>query len=66
VTLPWMHRLPDTLVAALSTGFLVHGPTGVGKTAIALRLAYSARAHFKLLVVSCAEIINKVCIVYGV
>ena len=41
-------------------GFLLHGPTGVGKTAIAMRVAYEARADFKLLAVSCAEIINKV------
>eukprot|EP00602_Paraphysomonas_sp_CaronLab_P013261 CAMPEP_0185039580 /NCGR_PEP_ID=MMETSP1103-20130426/36568_1 /TAXON_ID=36769 /ORGANISM="Paraphysomonas bandaiensis, Strain Caron Lab Isolate" /LENGTH=617 /DNA_ID=CAMNT_0027578523 /DNA_START=366 /DNA_END=2219 /DNA_ORIENTATION=+ len=41
-------------------GYLIHGPSGCGKTSIAYRAAYEARSHFKLLSVSCAEVVHKV------
>jgi len=36
------------------------GPSGVGKTTLARRFAYDCRQHFKLITVSCSDLIHKV------
>ena len=43
-----------------SSGILIQGASGTGKTALAHLLGKKASAHFKFLSVSCAELVHKV------
>lgn len=43
-----------------SSGILIQGASGTGKTALAHLLGKEASAHFKFLSVSCAELVHKV------
>lgn len=42
------------------TGIIIQGSSGSGKTALARRLAYECRRHFKLISVPCSELVHKV------
>lgn len=39
---------------------MISGPSGVGKTSLARRFAYECRQHFKLITVSCSDLVHKV------
>ena len=65
------HLLNGTLHAAIShtragteyeglTGIVIEGPSGVGKTALIQRFAWECRNYFKVLSVSCSDLVNKV------
>ena len=54
LTLPSFFRLPT------AAGIVISGPSGSGKTLLATCLAYEARSQFKMLAVSCADLVHKV------
>lgn len=43
-----------------SSGILIQGASGTGKTALAYLLGKESSAHFKFLAISCAELVHKV------
>lgn len=43
----------------LCRGILIHGPSGCGKSSLANWLAFSVRHRFRLVTVSCAELVHK-------
>ena len=55
-----MRSVYDTLGIKPSSGLLLYGPSGTGKTAVAHLLGRKASAHYKFLSVSCAELVHKV------
>jgi SpoVK/Ycf46/Vps4 family AAA+-type ATPase len=49
-----LHTIPLALKIDIS------GPSGVGKTSLARRFAFECRQHFKLITVSCSDLVHKV------
>jgi flagellar biosynthesis GTPase FlhF len=60
-----LNRMQSLLISKggsnfISSGMLVIGPSGVGKTTIVHRLAYLNRRRFRFISVSCADLVHKV------
>ena len=51
---------PSPSPSRLCRGILIHGPSGCGKSSLANWLAFSVRHRFRLVTVSCAELVHKV------
>lgn len=60
---PYINRGSSTLTAGLqrpTSGFVIHGTSGTGKSALVQWLAGVTRKHFKLVSVSCSDLVHKV------